>query len=121
LTTLHRSIWFTYRRALGGDASLDAHVAFRRRSTSFSITRPALDAASACREVGRMVMMRPRGVANRGRVVAPAALFPAAASPTAAKRARPRVRRALSAAGEVPGRRCKRLTNPCRMRIGCAA
>jgi hypothetical protein len=66
---LHQSIWFTYRRAIGTDASWNARAAFQATLDAYLSQHPTLDAASACREVGRMIMMRPRGVANRARVV----------------------------------------------------
>lgn len=69
---LHRSIWFAYRRAIGRDASWDAATAFQATLDVYLGRRPGIDAASACRDVARMIMTRPRGVANRGRVVAAA-------------------------------------------------
>jgi hypothetical protein len=69
---LHRSIWFAYRRAICADASWDAATAFRTALDIYLRRRPDIDAASACRDAARMIMTRPHGVANRGRVVAAA-------------------------------------------------
>lgn len=66
---LHRSIWFTYRSAIGADASWDAAAAFQVALDLYLRERPGSDAALACREAARMIMTRPRGVANRGRIV----------------------------------------------------
>jgi hypothetical protein len=67
---LHRSIWFAYRRAIGADASWDAAAAFQAALDVYLGNRPGTEAALACREAARMIMTRPRGVANRGRIVA---------------------------------------------------
>ena len=66
---LVRSIWFTYRRAIGADASWDAGAAFQVALDLYLSKRPGSDATLACREAARMIMTRPRGVANRGRIV----------------------------------------------------
>jgi hypothetical protein len=69
---LHRSIWFAYRRAICADASWNATTAFQTALDLYLRRRPGSDAASACRDAARMIMTRPHGVANRGRVVAAA-------------------------------------------------
>jgi hypothetical protein len=69
IDVLHRSIWFTYRRAIGADASWDAAAAFQVALDVYLTSRPGADAALACREAARMIMTRPRGIANRGRIV----------------------------------------------------
>jgi hypothetical protein len=66
---LHRSTWFTYRRAICGDASWDAVDAFQAALDVVLHRRPGIDAVSACSEAARMIMTRPRGIANRARVV----------------------------------------------------
>ena len=68
---LHRSIWFTYRRAIGADASWDATSAFQTALDVYLGRRPDMDPASACSEAARMIMTRPHGIANHGRVVGP--------------------------------------------------
>ena len=65
---LHRTVWYAYRRAIGADASWDAAQAFQCALDVLLRLRPDLDAATACRETARMIMMRPRGVGNHGRV-----------------------------------------------------
>ena len=70
IDNLHRSVWFTYRRAIGADASWDAAAAFQVALDLYLSERPGSDAALACQEAARMIMTRPRGVANRGRIVA---------------------------------------------------
>ena len=67
---LHRSTWFTYRRAICGDASWDAGLAFQAALDVVLRRRPGIDAVSACSEAARMIMTRPRGIGNRGRIVA---------------------------------------------------
>jgi hypothetical protein len=69
---LHRSIWSAYRRAIGADARWDAAAAFQTALDVYLQRCPNADAASACREAARMIMLRPRGVGNRGRIIAPA-------------------------------------------------
>jgi hypothetical protein len=69
IDVLHRSIWFAYRRAIGSDASWNASAAFQVALDLYLRHRPAADAAIACREAARMIMTRPRGIANRGRIV----------------------------------------------------
>ncbi|HZS81952.1 MAG TPA: hypothetical protein VFA50_03730 [Stellaceae bacterium] len=69
---LHRSVWYAYRRAIGADASWDAARAFQSALDVLLRLRPELDAPGACREAARMVMTRPRGIGNRGRVASPA-------------------------------------------------
>ena len=68
---LHRSTWFTYRRAICGDASWDAAQAFQTALDVVLRRRPGIDAVSACSEAARMIMTRPRGIGNRGRIVDP--------------------------------------------------
>ena len=69
IDVLHRSIWFAYRRAIGADASWDAAASFQIALDVYLKNRPGVDAALACREAARMIMTRPRGIANRGRIV----------------------------------------------------
>jgi hypothetical protein len=92
---LHRSIWFTYRRAIGSDASWDAAAAFQVALDVYLRNRPGTDAARACREAAQMIMTRPRGIANRGRVVS------GGSAVEAARRERPG-RAALVALGYFP-------------------
>ena len=66
---LHRSVWFAYRSAIGADLSWDAATAFRTALDIYLERRRGVDAASACRETGRMIMMRPRGIGNGRRIV----------------------------------------------------
>jgi hypothetical protein len=65
---LHHSVWRTYRHAIVADASWDAAKAFQCALDLVLRLEPDLDAPTACRETARMIMMRPRGVGNRGRV-----------------------------------------------------
>ncbi|MBV8650571.1 MAG: hypothetical protein JO255_03830 [Alphaproteobacteria bacterium] len=95
---LHRSIWFTYRRAIGADASWDAAAAFQVAVDVYLRNRPGTHAALACREAARMIMTRPRGIANRGRIVS------GGSAAEAARRERPR-RAALVAVGYFPSAR----------------
>jgi hypothetical protein len=65
---LHHSVWRTYRHAIVADASWDAAKAFQSALDVVLRLEPDLDAPTACRETARMIMMRPRGVGNHGRV-----------------------------------------------------
>jgi hypothetical protein len=65
---LHRTVWYAYRRAIGTDASWDAPKAFQCALDVLLRQQASIDAPSACREVARMIMTRPRGIGNRGRV-----------------------------------------------------
>lgn len=65
---LHRTVWYAYRRAIGADASWDAPRAFQCALDELLRLRPDVDAPSACREAARMIMTRPRGIGNRGRI-----------------------------------------------------
>jgi hypothetical protein len=92
---LHRSVWFAYRTAIEADASWDAATAFQRALDIYLARRRGVDAASACRETGRMIMIRPRGVGNRRRILqsddaahhAPAAVLAVARLPIRSGRA----------------------------------
>src|SRR5437870_3091001 len=66
---LHRSVWFAYRTAIGADASWDPAAAVQCALDVYLARRRGIDAASACRETGRMIMIRPRGVGNRRRII----------------------------------------------------
>jgi hypothetical protein len=92
---LHRSIWFTYRRAIGADASWDAAAAFQVALDVYLRNRPGTDATRACHEAARMIMTRPRGIANRGRIVS------GGSTAEVARRERPS-RAALVAVGYFP-------------------
>ncbi len=69
---LHRCVWYAYRLAIGADASWDPQHAFRSALEVTLRWKPELDATAACQETARMIMMRPRGIGNRGRVMRPA-------------------------------------------------
>jgi hypothetical protein len=104
---LHRSIWLTYRHAIGADASWDARAAFQVALDVFLDCEPEYDAVAACREVARMIMMRPRGIANGGRVVAAALAHDRAPDKLAAMRSGPivAVARFVPARAAMSGRR----------------
>jgi hypothetical protein len=68
---LHRSVWTAYRQAAGGDPSANAASAFQLAVDVVLRHRPGVDASSACSEAARMIMMRPRGLADRVRRLRP--------------------------------------------------
>jgi len=68
---LHRSVWTAYRQAVGGDPSANASAAFQLAVDAVLRHRPGVDAQSACSEAARMIMMQPRGIANRIKRVRP--------------------------------------------------